>query len=136
MSDDNTAHNQTYNLAELSSDSPEFLALLFKVINQSHLDNSLLDCRVKWSDRIGTGKHGHRVSDFTVFDDPQFLPVIRLSKRILLNDTVERISEALYYAMVHVWLWHNKQPWGHTKEFFDKAKEFDFEKVKNISDIK
>ncbi|MDX1920411.1 MAG: SprT-like domain-containing protein [Candidatus Caenarcaniphilales bacterium] len=102
------------------------LYTLFDKINQTHFEGAVPLCRIKWSDRIGTGKNYHRFADFTVFQDKQFLPVIRLSKNLLAQESIKRISEVLFHEMTHIWLWNNKKPWGHTPEFYEKAKTFNF----------
>jgi predicted SprT family Zn-dependent metalloprotease len=106
--------------------SETFLYTLFDKLNQTHFDSAVPHSRIKWSDRIGTGKNYHRFADFTVFQDKQFLPVIRLSKNLLGQESVKRISEVLFHEMTHIWLWDNKKPWGHTPEFHAKAKTFNF----------
>lgn len=103
------------------------LYTLFDKLNQTHFECKVPLCRIKWSDRIGTGKNYHRFADFTVFQDKQFLPVIRLSKNLLAHESVKRVSEVLFHEMTHIWLWNNKKPWGHTPEFYEKAKTFNFE---------
>ncbi len=109
-----------------------FLSNLFIVINQTHFNNEIMHCRVKWSDRIGSGKHCHKLSDFTIFEDKSFAPVIRLSKNFLLEKDIDKISQSLFYAMIHIWLWVKKKPWGHTKEFYEKTKDFNFGLIKEI----
>lgn len=99
---------------------------LFDKINSSHFNNQVPLSRIKWSDRIGTGKNHHRFADFTVFQDSQFQPVIRLSKHLLAKEFTERIAEVLFHEMVHIWLWQYKKPWGHTAEFHEKIKTFDY----------
>lgn len=106
--------------------SEALLYALFDKINQTHFQGEVPLSRIKWSDRIGTGKNYHRFADFTVFQDKQFLPVIRLSKNLLAHETTKRISEVLFHEMIHIWLWNTKKPWGHTPEFYEKAKTFDF----------
>jgi len=106
--------------------SEALLYTLFDKINETHFGNDVPHCRIKWSDRIGTGKNYHRFADFTVFQDKQFMPVIRLSKNLLANESTKRISEVLFHEMIHIWLWSSKKPWGHTQEFHEKAKTFNF----------
>ncbi len=106
--------------------SESFLYTLFDKINQTHFGGEVPLCRIKWSDRIGTGKNYHRFADFTVFQDKQFLPVIRLSKNLLAHEPNHRICEVLFHEMIHIWLWNNRKAWGHTPEFHEKAKTFDF----------
>ncbi|MFN5539821.1 MAG: SprT-like domain-containing protein [Candidatus Melainabacteria bacterium] len=100
------------------------LYLLFDKLNLTHFENQVPLSRIKWSERIGTGKNHHRFADFTVFQDKQFQPVIRLSKHLLGSETKCRIAEVLFHEMVHIWLWNLKKPWGHTPEFHDKVKAF------------
>ncbi|HEY9886074.1 MAG TPA: SprT-like domain-containing protein [Vampirovibrionales bacterium] len=109
--------------------SEAVLYTLFDRSNKTHFDSTVPLCRIKWSDRIGTGKNYHRYADFTVFQDPQFMPVIRLSKNLLAEESLERISEVLFHEMTHIWLWNNKRPWGHTPEFHEKVKTFDVSKL-------
>lgn len=118
---------------EMSTD--KYLLDLFRVINKSLFNSEMISCRIKWSERIGTGKHGNRVSDFTVFEDEQFRPVLRLAKNLQLNEekSNEKIAHALFEAMVHVWLWKNNLPWGHTPEFYEKTSIFDFAKIKKYA---
>jgi predicted SprT family Zn-dependent metalloprotease len=113
-----TTEQLTYNEAMLYT--------LFDKLNQTHFEATVPLCRIKWSDRIGTGKNYHRFADFTVFQDKQFLPVIRLSKNLLAAESLKRISEVIFHEMTHIWLWNNQKPWGHTPEFHEKAKTFNF----------
>ncbi|MDX1918787.1 MAG: SprT-like domain-containing protein [Candidatus Caenarcaniphilales bacterium] len=99
---------------------------MFDLLNKTHFNNEVPLCRIKWSDRIGTGKNYHRYADFTVFEDKQFLPVIRISKNLLGEETILRITEVLYHEMIHIWLWVKRKPWGHTSEFHEKSREFNF----------
>lgn len=128
--------NSLIPLSQMDKLDDEFLSCVFSIINYTHFDQSLPYCRVKWSDRIGMGKHCHRLSDFTVFDDMQFPSVIRLSKNLLSAEDLRKISEALYYAMIHIWLWSQKKPWGHTKEFYEKAELFNYSLIKAKTDYK
>ena len=102
------------------------LLKIFNLLNASHFNGELTDCRIKWSDRIGVGKHSNRLFDFTVFEDKQFQPVIRLSKNLLKASPSDKIAQSLFHSMVHIWLWQNKLPWGHTLKFQEKTKIFDF----------
>lgn len=103
-----------------------FLYSLFDKINETHFQGEVPLSRIKWSDRIGTGKNYHRFADFTVFQDKQFLPVIRLSKNLLSKECAKKICEVLFHEMIHIWLWSNRKPWGHTPDFHEKAKSFNF----------
>ncbi len=105
--------------------SEAMLYVLFDKINQSHFEGAIPNSRIKWSDRIGNGKN-HRYADFTVFQDRQFVPVIRLSKNLLANETTKKISEVIFHEMIHIWLWNNGRSWGHTPDFHEKAKTFNF----------
>ncbi|MDJ0625672.1 MAG: SprT-like domain-containing protein [Candidatus Caenarcaniphilales bacterium] len=120
--------------AEQAILSEAVLYALFDQLNQTHFDSTVPLCRIKWSDRIGTGKNYHRFADFTVFADRQFMPVIRLSKNLLAKETIKRICEVLFHEMTHIWLWDNKRPWGHTPEFHEKAKTFNFSLIDVPSD--
>lgn len=99
---------------------------LFDKLNQTHFGGEVPLSRIKWSDRIGTGKNYHRFADFTVFQDKQFLPVIRLSKNLLSAESTERICEVLFHEMIHIWLWSTGKSWGHTPDFHEKAKTFNY----------
>lgn len=121
------ARKSEVELVDKASDS--FLPVLFRTMNEIFFGEELPDCRIKWSERVGTGKHYHKLSDFTVFEDAHFSPVIRLSKSLLTEYPVNKIAETLFYAMIHIWLWKRKLPWGQTKEFFEKARAFEYEKI-------
>lgn len=97
---------------------------IFDRVNSTHFNNEVPLSRVKWSDRIGTGKNYHRFADFTVFQDKQFQPVIRLSKHLLAKENIQKVSEVIFHEMTHIWLWNTKKPWGHTPEFYEKIKTF------------
>ena len=113
-----------------------YLMKIFFVLNEEYFGGKLVLCRVKWSERIGMGKHCNKLSDFTVFEDRQFLPVIRLSRSLLLKESKERVAETLFCAMVHIWLWTQKKPWGHTQEFYSRIKIFDHKIMKEkLQDI-
>jgi predicted SprT family Zn-dependent metalloprotease len=98
---------------------------LFDRINQTHFNGEVPLCRLKWSDRIGIGRTHHRYADFTVFEDKQFLSVIRLSKKLLADSSKEEIAKVMFHEMIHVWLWNQQRPWGHTAEFKRKVNTFD-----------
>ena len=135
LADNQLNSGEVINISNVDRLADSFLPILFTLINHTHFNGELPESRVKWSDRIGTGKHCHRVSDFTVFEDEQFAPVIRLSKILLSQAEIEKISEALFYAMIHVYLWSQKKPWGHTREFHEKAETFNFDLVKEKTDL-
>jgi SprT-like family len=101
------------------------LYMFFDKLNQTHFRGQVPLSRIKWSDRIGNGKN-HRCADFTVFQDRQFLPVIRLSKNLLSSQSTEKVCQVLFYEMIHIWLWNNGKSWGHTPDFHEKAKTFNF----------
>lgn len=103
------------------------LYLIFDKINQTHFSGEVPLSRIKWSERIGTGKNYHRFADFTVFQDKQFNPVIRLSKHLLAQESTKKIAEVVFHEMTHIWLWNQAKPWGHTPEFYEKIKTFNFE---------
>lgn len=105
--------------------SEAMLYVLFDKINKSHFAGSVPNSRIKWSDRIGNGKN-HRYADFTVFQDRQFIPVIRLSRNLLAQESIEKICQVLFYEMIHIWLWNTGRSWGHTPDFHEKAKTFNF----------
>ena len=74
----------------------------------------------KQNGKYGNGKYFKQYGDFTAM--PGKRPIIRLSKQ--LCDHPQQIAATLYHEMVHFWLYTNKRPWGHTKEFKEKLKTF------------
>lgn len=116
-------------LSKINKESDNYLLALFNIINATHFNSELMPCRVKWSERIGSGKHCNKMSDYTVFDDAHFSPVVRISRLVLLKESTDKICQALYYSMVHIWQWSRVGNFNHTKEFFDKLNAFKFQLV-------
>ena len=98
----------------------ELIYEIFDKLNKEYFKSSLPYIRIFWCDSFGSGKYFKQFGDFTAM--PGKRPVIRLSKQ--LCDHPQQIAQTLYHEMVHFWLYANKRPWGHTKEFKDKLKEF------------
>ncbi len=110
------------------------LQSLFDSINIQFFNLELPLCRIKWSDRLGNnGKTCHREHDFTVFEDKQFPPVIRLSRTLLWEKPPEKIAELLFQQLIQIWLWSKGRPWGLTPEFTQKARTFDFSLLAPLS---
>lgn len=102
----------------------EFIYEIYDKLNKQYFSGTLPYIRILWSDRFGHGEWFKQFGDFIAF--PGKKPVIRLSKK--LCDEPERIAQTLFHEMVHFWLYVSKRPWGHTKEFKQKMKEFKLEK--------
>jgi len=125
-------HVQSIDINRLNPEiksSGKLLGIIFTIINHTHFQGKICSCRAKWSDRVGNNKHCRKVSDFTVFEDKQFIPVIRLSRSLLADKDIIEISKALFQGMVQVWLWMNGRPWGYTSEFLALLDDFDFELI-------
>lgn len=93
---------------------------VFDKLNKQYFNGALPYIRILWSDRFGNGKYFKQFGDFTAM--PGKRPFIRLSSK--LCEEPKQMAQTLYHEMVHFWLYVNKRPWGHTKEFHDKMKEF------------
>ena len=98
----------------------ELIYEIFDKLNKQYFNGSLPYIRILWSDRFGYGKYFKQFGDFMAL--PGKKPYIRLSQR-LCNEPKE-IAPVLYHEMVHWWLYSIGHPWGHTKEFREKLKEF------------
>ena len=98
----------------------ELIYEIYDRLNEQYFDKELPYIRILWSERFGHGEWFKQFGDFSVL--PGKKPVIRLSQK-LCNEPKE-IARVLYHEMVHWWLYANKKPWGHTKEFKRKLKEF------------
>lgn len=98
----------------------ELIYEIYDKLNKDYFNSELPYIRILWSDSFGHGKYFHMFGDFIAF--PGKRPFIRLSMR--LCDEPKKIAEVLYHEMVHYWLYVNKKPWGHTKEFKKKLKQF------------
>ena len=98
----------------------EFIYDIYDKLNKQYFEGKLPYIRILWSDRFGHGEWFKQFGDFIAL--PRKKPVIRLSQRLCSKP--EEIAKVLYHEMVHWWLYANKKPWGHTKEFKRKLKEF------------
>lgn len=98
----------------------ELIYEIYDKLNEQYFDGNLPYIRILWSDSFGHGKYFKQFGDFIAF--PGKRPLIRLSRH--LCDEPRKIAPVLYHEMVHFWLYSNKKPWGHTKTFRKKLKEF------------
>ena len=98
----------------------ELIYEIYDKLNKQYFNDALPYIRILWSDSFGHGKYFKQFGDFIAM--PGKRPYIRLSKK--LCDEPKRIAQTLYHEMVHFWLYASKKPWGHTKEFRKKLKEF------------
>jgi len=93
---------------------------IFDKLNKQYFEGKLPYIRILWCESFGNGKYFKQFGDFTAM--PGKRPHIRLSRT--LCDHPKQIALTLYHEMVHFWLYVNKRPWGHTKEFHIKLKQF------------
>ena len=98
----------------------ELIYEIFDKLNKQYFEGKLPYVRILWSETFGHGKYFKQFGDFIAL--PHKRPFIRLSKQLCAEP--KDIARVLYHEMVHFWLYINKQPWGHTKEFKKKLKEF------------
>ena len=98
----------------------ELIYETFDKLNKQYFRAELPYVRILWCDSFGNGEWFKQFGDFSAL--PGKRPIIRLSKK--LCDEPEKIAKTLYHEMVHFWLYINKKPWGHTREFKKKLKEF------------
>jgi hypothetical protein len=98
----------------------ELIYEIYDKLNKEYFAGKLPYVRIIWSNSFGHGKYFHMYGDFIAL--PNKRPYIRLSRK--LCDEPHKIAQVLYHEMVHFWLYTNKKPWGHTKEFRIKMKEF------------
>ena len=98
----------------------ELIYEIYDKLNKEYFKGALPYIRILWSESFGHGKFFHMYGDFIAV--PHKRPYIRLSKK--LCDEPKKIAHTLYHEMVHFWLYTNKKPYGHTKEFKKKLKEF------------
>ncbi|OGI20453.1 MAG: hypothetical protein A3B68_02920 [Candidatus Melainabacteria bacterium RIFCSPHIGHO2_02_FULL_34_12] len=96
---------------------------IYDRLNKHYFNGSLPYIRILWTNTFGHGEWFKQFGDFIAL--PGKKPFIRLSQK-LCSDPKE-IARVLYHEMVHFWLYVNKKPWGHTKEFKKKLKEFKLE---------
>lgn len=93
---------------------------IFDKLNKEYFKSELPYIRILWCDTFGHGEWFKQFGDFMAI--PGKRPYIRLSRK-LCNEPKE-IAKVLYHEMIHFWLYVNKKPWGHTKEFHKKLKEY------------
>ncbi len=98
----------------------EFIYDIFDRLNKQYFEGKLPYIRILWCDTFGHGEFFKQFGDFSAA--PGKKPVIRLSQK--LCNTPEDIAKVLYHEMVHFWLFSIGKPWGHTKAFQKKLKEF------------
>jgi len=101
----------------------ELIYEIFDKLNKEYFGAELPYIRILWSESFGHGKYFHMYGDFIAL--PGKRPYIRLSKQLCSEPT--QIAKTLYHEMIHFWLYTNKNPWGHTKEFKKKLKEFKYQ---------
>ncbi len=102
------------------STQTELIYEIYDKLNKQYFNSLLPYVRILWCDTFGHGEWFKQFGDFIAF--PGRRPYIRLSRK--LCDEPKQIAHTLYHEMVHFWLYVNKKPWGHTKEFKEKMKEF------------
>lgn len=98
----------------------EYIYEVFDKLNKRYFGGTLPYIRILWSESFGHGEFFKLWGDFIAI--PGKRPYIRLSRK-LCNDP-KNIAHTLYHEMVHYWLFVNSKPWGHTKLFKKKMKEF------------
>ena len=98
----------------------ELIYEIFDKLNKQYFNSTLPYIRILWSGRFGHGEWFKQYGDFIAL--PGKKPHIRISQKLCA--TPKEIARVLYHEMVHFWLYTNKRPWGHTKEFKKKLKEF------------
>ena len=98
----------------------EYIYEIYDKLNKQYFKGELPYIRILWSDTFGHGKYFKQWGDFTAL--PGKKPVIRLSQNLCSHP--KDIAHTLYHEMVHFWLFHNGKPWGHTRAFQKKMKEF------------
>ena len=104
----------------LKSTQKEEIYEIYDRLNKQYFNGTLPYIRILWTDRFGHGEWFKQFGDFQAL--PRKRPFIRLSQK-LCNEPKE-IARVLYHEMVHFWLYVRGKPWGHTKEFRDKLREF------------
>ena len=93
---------------------------IFDRLNKEYFEGKLPYIRILWSDSFGHGHFFKQFGDFIAM--PGKKPIIRLSQKLCSEP--KEIAPVLYHEMVHYWLFVNSRPWGHTKAFQKKLKEF------------
>lgn len=98
----------------------ELIYEIYDKLNKQYFDGALPYIRILWGESFGHGKYFKQFGDFIAL--PAKKPYIRLSRKLCSEP--HKIACTLYHEMVHFWLYVNKKPWGHTKEFRKLIKRF------------
>jgi len=98
------------------------LRALFLAINEEGFDGSLVLPVLRWNSRLRSSAG-------------RFIPgrrrwlsrersVIEIADYLLEEKDFEKhVRDTLAHEMIHYWLWSEKRPYGHTREFSEKMKE-------------
>lgn len=94
----------------------------FEQINQSHFEGKLEQPELMWNARL-------RSSAGRFFPGSRKLwkvirPKIEIAAYLREEEkNVDRVKDTLAHEMIHLWLWGEGRPYGHTAEFLAKMRE-------------
>lgn len=98
---------------------------LFREISERHFDGLLVAPTLRWNTRLSSSAGRFippRNVRLTFF--PVEGPIIEIAGYLLkLENGIHHIRDTLAHEMIHYWLWCRRKPYGHTKEFSQKARE-------------
>ncbi|RYX82617.1 M48 family peptidase [bacterium] len=109
--------------------SAEELSSLYQHINREFFDESLPICSIRWSRRLTRAAGNIRVQSRTIaLSVPLLVDVWGENAEfevcgVHCTSRHQALTEILKHEMIHLWLYENKKPCGHTREFRQKARE-------------
>jgi predicted SprT family Zn-dependent metalloprotease len=95
---------------------PIVLENLFNELNVQHFDGQLPLPRFKWNGRLSSSAGRFCPGSRNAwFEKPAEIEIALYLRD--LPDGFDHIKDTMLHEMVHYYLWHNRKPYGHTKEF-------------------
>ena len=91
---------------------------IFDELNRKYFNDSLKHPLLQWNSRLRSSAG-------------RFIPGTRLKKPTIEvalylvdeKDSENLIRDTIGHEMIHMWLWQNKKPYGHTSQFKEKMNE-------------
>lgn len=94
---------------------------IFQSLNAQHFDGSLELPVLKWNGRLRIAA-GRFIPGKRQFFQTK-TPVIEIASYLKSEDqSFRHVWDTMGHEMIHYWLWSEKKPYGHTKEFKEKMK--------------
>ncbi len=90
--------------------------MYFHALNQEHFQGSLPLCKTIWNSRLQTSAGRFHPGSRNPLRPKE--PLIEVASYLRdIPDGEKHIRDTILHEMIHYYLWWNKKPYGHTKEF-------------------